>query len=658
MSSPAPTAETVPADETGRKNEEMGTAAGAGGEAGEADTQVISSNDEDAKESTDCKNAEAGENENRGDAIASATASTTGTGAATPATTTTITTTDTTNNNSSSSSNGNRPSSLASSQPRIVRTGNKPAPPAGPPPPTAQRANSKVFRKSLNPVFTQPRPAESPHGSDAQTPTETLPSPSARARGKGADFDKKNPMSQIGQAIGSFWTWAKEKGAKLRERKVADSSPRSRPPDIPFKVKLEMFKKALRTDEKIDRKFVCTHAFLYGAPETPGFRSILWKLLLDYLPYDRAKWKKVLSERRGLYREWVQELVTNPYQELFVKEERQGEVQTGAEGGNNGKPTAVRMQSVAEDEFDPLRHDPRSDWQQFFKDEELREEINKDVMRTYASFSFFLQRVRSSEEIAAVKEARPRKSITVPSGNGESKTKKVWLPSADETHHDVIQRILFVYAKLNPGVRYVQGMNEILAPIYFTFAQDQDNDFRRNAEADAFFCFSNVMTEIRDRFIRTLDCTSAGIIAAVKDLNDLLAKVDKKLYQHLRKLNIDPRFYAFRWLTLLLSQEFELPDTLRLWDSLFADEKRFEYLTYCCCSMLIIYREKLLAGGFAEGLRLLQDYPQTDLHDILAHAINLNLHTKFELQGNQNGQQLVMPIDLDKHLGLDVRRKR
>ena len=36
-----------------------------------------------------------------------------------------------------------------------------------------------------------------------------------------------------------------------------------------------------------------------------------------------------------------------------------------------------------------------------------------------------------------------------------------------EKHADVIARILFIYAKLNPVVRYVQGMNEVLAPIYY-----------------------------------------------------------------------------------------------------------------------------------------------------------------------------------------------
>jgi len=43
-----------------------------------------------------------------------------------------------------------------------------------------------------------------------------------------------------------------------------------------------------------------------------------------------------------------------------------------------------------------------------------------------------------------------------------------------ETHGDVLARILFIYAKLNPGVKYVQGMNEILAVLYFCFYDPQN----------------------------------------------------------------------------------------------------------------------------------------------------------------------------------------
>ena len=42
-------------------------------------------------------------------------------------------------------------------------------------------------------------------------------------------------------------------------------------------------------------------------------------------------------------------------------------------------------------------------------------------------------------------------------------------------HHEaqVISRILFVFAKLNAGIGYVQGMNEVISPLYYTMARDQ-----------------------------------------------------------------------------------------------------------------------------------------------------------------------------------------
>jgi len=45
--------------------------------------------------------------------------------------------------------------------------------------------------------------------------------------------------------------------------------------------------------------------------------------------------------------------------------------------------------------------------------------------------------------------------------------------------------------------------------------------------------------------------------------------------------------YIFRWLTLLLSQEFSLPEVLRIWDSLFSDSQRFSFLIDICCAMIV-----------------------------------------------------------------------
>ena len=85
-----------------------------------------------------------------------------------------------------------------------------------------------------------------------------------------------------------------------------------------------------------------------------------------------------------------------------------------------------------------------------------------------------------------------------------------------QSHCDVLSRILFIYAKLNPGIRYIQGMNEILAPIYYVYSQDSNEYFSERAEIDTFFSFVNIMAELRDNFLRSLDDTSLGIKAKVQ----------------------------------------------------------------------------------------------------------------------------------------------
>jgi len=187
-------------------------------------------------------------------------------------------------------------------------------------------------------------------------------------------------------------------------------------------------------------------------------------------------------------------------------------------------------------------------------------------------------------------------------------------------HCDSLQRILFIWAKLNPGIGYVQGMNEVVGPIYYLFATDTNVSYRDHAEEDAFYCFTNLMGEIGDNFCKTLDKSNIGIISKMNELNALLKAKDFELWQNLELKNLFPQYYSFRWLTLLLSQEFELPDVLRLWDSLFSDVNRFEFLVYFCCSMIISVRETLLGGDFSDNLKLLQDYPPSDFIKILELA--------------------------------------
>jgi hypothetical protein len=64
------------------------------------------------------------------------------------------------------------------------------------------------------------------------------------------------------------------------------------------------------------------------------------------------------------------------------------------------------------------------------------------------------------------------------------------LNSGQEAHWEVVERILFIYAKLNPGQSYVQGMNEIIGPIYYLFATDPSSEWRGMASLKLPFMFS------------------------------------------------------------------------------------------------------------------------------------------------------------------------
>lgn len=66
------------------------------------------------------------------------------------------------------------------------------------------------------------------------------------------------------------------------------------------------------------------------------------------------------------------------------------------------------------------------------------------------------------------------------------------LTEGGEAHWEVLERILFLYAKLNPGQGYVQGMNEIVGPIYHAFACDPDHSWRGNLEKYLFKVVYNI----------------------------------------------------------------------------------------------------------------------------------------------------------------------
>ncbi|GCC34537.1 hypothetical protein chiPu_0013012 [Chiloscyllium punctatum] len=361
-----------------------------------------------------------------------------------------------------------------------------------------------------------------------------------------------------------------------------------------------------------------------GIPFEGGLRSLCWKILLNYLPVEQAQWSSFLKKQREIYAQFLKEMIIQP----------------GIVKANLG---FIREDVTLEDH--PLNPNPDSRWNTYFKDNEVLLQVDKDVRRLYPDMAFFqrptdypcllimdpqneFETLRKRVEQTTLKSqtvAHNRSGVTNVSSPRKTTSANEYevLPNGCEAHWEVVERILFIYAKLNPGIAYVQGMNEIVGPVYYTFATDPNTDWKEHAEADTFFCFTNLMSEIRDNFIKSLDDSQCGISYKMEKVYSTLKEKDMDLYLKLQEQNIKPQFFAFRWLTLLLSQEFLLPDVIRIWDSLFSDIHRFDFLILVCCAMLILIRDQLLAGDFTTNMRLLQDYPISDVDLILKKAKEL-----------------------------------
>ena len=382
-----------------------------------------------------------------------------------------------------------------------------------------------------------------------------------------------------------------------------------------YSERVQEFNKLL-AEPRIDIKELRQLCFR-GIPDKPSLRAVLWKLLLNYLPLEKSQWSPHLTKQRNFYKNYVEDMVVHP-------------------DDVNGKCSQVDH---------PLNDNPDSQWGTFFKDNEILLQIDRDVRRLSPDISFFQQPTQCTihhllgypdniETLTKRVEKCNLESSVIGTSKGGLKNvtlKKVRneeyeiLPNGEEAHWQVVERILFVFAKLNPGIAYVQGMNEILGPLYYTFASDPDIEWQEHAEEDAFFCFTVIMGEIRDNFIKSLDNSAHGIGEEMNRLLSLLQVKDLELWTDLQKKQVKPQFFAFRWITLLLSQEFILPDVMRLWDSLFSDPDRFEFLLHVCCAMLVLLREHILKGDFAVTLKMIQNFPHDkfDMATVIQKAVEI-----------------------------------
>lgn len=312
-----------------------------------------------------------------------------------------------------------------------------------------------------------------------------------------------------------------------------------------------------------------------GLPdEVPALRAAVWKLVLGYLPPDFFRWDVVLADARETYATFVLDL----------------------------------QDEIRDLGIDCTRASSRED--QVGRCAEFLDQVNKDIFRTRSDLDFFGRPLGCGPQ---------RDPALVAQEQARRDSAQCYVDVATpRCHYDALARVLLVYARLNPVVSYVQGMNEVCAPLYYVFAQDP---LCADAEADTFFCFSALMSHVRDAFVKGMDHTDQGLFGQVEEFSALLRRKDLQLWTHLDSLQVAPVYYAVRWLTLLLTQELELPDVLRLWDALLSDHRRpHPLIQYVCVVMITRARAMLLVGDFSDCLHVLQQCSPLPLEDTLSVA--------------------------------------
>lgn len=284
-----------------------------------------------------------------------------------------------------------------------------------------------------------------------------------------------------------------------------------------------------------------------GGLVVPFLRRLHWARLLGLLTGETLdEWAKQVQEQRQQYRSLRQQ------QQL----------------------TASQLASLDPQRFHPLAATAGNPWSQKQVDEELQEEIWRDIERTYPERDIFNK----------------------------------------ETTRRSLQRVLFAWAKSNTDVSYKQGMNEILAVLYLACAREAlppqpgealGNSFSiifssepADIEADAFRLFDSLMTGccMRAMYLPPQQGAPPAIIGDLRGgplggppvhprgppqsalllrcnrvFSSLLAKADPAVYAHLEGLGVEPQLFLLRWLRLLFCREFHVEDTLLIWDAIFSD---------------------------------------------------------------------------------------
>ncbi|WOO81958.1 GTPase-activating protein GYP7 [Vanrija pseudolonga] len=177
-------------------------------------------------------------------------------------------------------------------------------------------------------------------------------------------------------------------------------------------------------------------------------------------------------------------------------------------------------------------------------------------------------------------------------------------------HIAALRSVLMTYHVYSPELGYVQGMSDLLSPIYYVFDAN---------EADAFWGLVGVMKMMESHFLRD----QSGMRRQLSTLQQLVQLMDPELYAHLEQTEALNLFFVFRWILISFKREFKFENVIKLWEVLWTNYYSTNFVLFITLAVLHSHRDVILRylTEFDEVLKYANDLSGTiDLDTTLAQA--------------------------------------
>ncbi|KAG0168373.1 GTPase activating protein [Apophysomyces sp. BC1034] len=193
---------------------------------------------------------------------------------------------------------------------------------------------------------------------------------------------------------------------------------------------------------------------------------------------------------------------------------------------------------------------------------------------------------------------------------------------------EVLKCILCTYNVYNEELGYVQGMSDLLSPLYAVIED----------EALVFWAFVGFMERMKSNFYMD----QSGMHKQLVIMDAMIQFMDPSLSKHFKRTDSFNLFFCFRWLLVWFKREFAWDDMMILWEVLWTDHLSNKFHLFVALSILDQHRDVIIdyLKNFDEILKYINDLAMTmDLRETLQRAEILYYQFKQRVEAVNNRRQ-------------------